>query len=88
MFDNLIRTLLAFVALFGVACFWVTRPKRVAETFVVDYFHELDSQNPFREGTPEAAAFAKLQTEAAEFVVGFAPPFDYGYTGRPTDIRL
>ncbi len=51
--------LLAFVALLGVACFWVTWPKRVAETFVVDYFHELDSQNPFKEGTPEAAAFAR-----------------------------
>jgi hypothetical protein len=51
--------LLAFVALCGVARFWVTWAKRTAETFVVDYFRELDSQqaNPFKEGTPEAAAF-------------------------------
>lgn len=53
-----IRGLLAFFALFGVACFWMTWRKRIAETFVVDYFRELDSQaNPFKEGTPEAAAF-------------------------------
>ncbi len=50
--------LLALTAFAAVGCFWLTWPKRTAERFVIEYFRELDSNtNPFRAGTPEAAAF-------------------------------